>query len=49
MAISARATQPAIAATKKKVPANGKKGRKDSGSFAEDLWGTVSLDPYAYG
>lgn len=48
-ATSARVHQP-TAATKKRLPANGKpKSRMDNfNSAAMDLFGTVSLDPYAF-
>lgn len=48
-ATSARVQQP-TAATKKRLPANGKpKNRMDNfNSAAMDLFGTVSLDPYAF-
>lgn len=49
VATSARVQQP-IAANKKRLPANGKpKNRMDNfNSAAMDLFGTVSLDPYAF-
>ena len=49
-ATSARVPQP-TAATKKRLPANGKhkNSRMDNfNSAAMDLFGTVSLDPYAF-
>lgn len=49
-ATSARVQQPAVV-PKKRLPANGKSknSRKDNfNSAAMDLFGTVSLDPYAF-
>ena len=50
VATSARVQQPAVV-TKKRMPANGKSknSKKDNfNSAAMDLFGTVSLDPYAF-